>query len=146
MGQSLNPLRTHEEVPEDVKSTITPIDYTAAPMESRPTDHAACEECGEQFGWFCYSTNCDWCGRQLCTRCCPERHLLKGNPGCTECTRKAFRIRREEMLEDHLGNVGLRPQQPQKTAMGVPMTANASGAAVPREENACIAEKATVLA
>lgn len=143
MGQSLNPLRTHEEVPDDVKSSIAPIEYTPAPMESRPTDHAACEECGEQFGWFCYSTNCDWCGRQLCTRCCPERHLLKGNPGCTECTRKAFKIRREEMLEDHLGNAGMQLQQPRPMALGVPMTTDASGRTVHGAGKAAILEKST---
>lgn len=148
MGQSLNPLRTHEEVPDDVKASIVPILYTPAPMESRPLDHIACDECGEQFGWFSYSTNCDWCGRQLCTRCCPDRHLLNGNPGCTECTRKAFRIRREEMLEDHLGSVGVRQQHRQQTAAGVPMTREGAGgvSAVPQEKKACILEKSTVLA
>ncbi|KPI87796.1 hypothetical protein ABL78_3095 [Leptomonas seymouri] len=129
MGQSLNPLRTHEEVPDDVKDTIIPVDYTPAPPESRPTDHDACEDCRELFGWFCYSTNCDWCGRQLCTRCCPSRHLLGGNPGCTGCTNKAFRIRREEMLNNHLEDVGMRPKHPHSPAMGVPVATSASHAA-----------------
>lgn len=130
MGQSLNPLRTHDDVPEDVKAAIPPIGYTPAPAESRPQDHERCGDCGEYFGWFCYSTNCDWCGRQLCTRCCPNRHLLNGNPGCTECMRKAFRIRREEMLEDHLENAGLPPQHQQGPAVGVPLT---TAAAAPAE-------------
>ncbi|KAG5495017.1 hypothetical protein JKF63_02069 [Porcisia hertigi] len=111
MGQSLNPLRTHEEVPDDVKAVIPPIEYTPAPEEDRPHDRDLCEDCGEYFGWFCRSTNCDWCGRQLCTRCCPNAHLLQGNPGCRACTRKAFCIRREAMLKNHLESAGF-PSQP----------------------------------
>lgn len=145
MGQSLNPLRTHEEVPDNVKAIISPVDYTPAPMESRPTDHVACEDCGEQFGWFCRSTNCDWCGRQLCTRCCPPRHLLKGNPGCTECTRKAFCIRREEMLEDHLEHVGMQPQHQHPTATAVPMASTATNGAADKVENGSITDKSTAI-
>jgi hypothetical protein len=146
MGQSLNPLRTHEDVPDDVKAAIAPIDYTPAPMECRPLDQIACEDCGEQFGWLCYSTNCDWCGRQLCTRCCPPRHLLKGNPGCTECTRKAFRIRREEMLEDHLENNGMRRQRPQLTAVGVPVAMEPETGAIQGDEKTCVTGRATAFA
>ncbi|EPY28659.1 hypothetical protein STCU_04945 [Strigomonas culicis] len=107
MGQSLNPLRTHEEVPDDVKEAIPPVDYTPASEAMRHTDREQCEDCGAFFGWFCSSTNCDWCGKQLCHRCCPPRHLLHHNPGCQECTRRAFRMRREQMLSDHYKQVGL---------------------------------------
>ncbi|AYU82027.1 hypothetical protein conserved [Leishmania donovani] len=128
MGQSFDLLRTHDEVPDDVKAAIPPIKYTAAPEESRPHNRELCEDCGEYFGWFCWSTNCDWCGRQLCARCCPNHHLLGGNPGCKDCTRKAFRIRRQAMLEDHLQNAGLPLQRPRgRAAEGEPIT-TASGA------------------
>ncbi|GET91793.1 hypothetical protein, conserved [Leishmania tarentolae] len=117
MGQSFDLLRTHDEVPEEVKAAIPPIEYTPVPEESRPHNRELCEDCGEYFGWFCSSTNCDWCGRQLCTRCCPNHHLLKGNPGCKNCTRKAFCIRRQAMLEDHLRNAGLAVQRPRDGAV-----------------------------
>ncbi|KPA76753.1 hypothetical protein ABB37_07580 [Leptomonas pyrrhocoris] len=146
MGQSLNPLRTHDEVPDDVKATITPIDYTPAPPESRPTDHTACDECGEQYGWFCYSTNCDWCGRQLCTRCCPDQYLLKGNPGCKKCTRRAFCLRREEMLADHLEDAGMRLQHPRAAALGLPAATDAVCAVAPKDGNACRTNNATIRA
>ncbi|AIO01352.1 hypothetical protein LPMP_330590 [Leishmania panamensis] len=127
MGQSLNPLRTHDEVPDDIKAVIPPVEYPVAPAESRPHDRELCEDCREYFGWFCSSTNCDWCGRQLCTRCCPNRHLLGGHPGCKECTRKAFCIRREAMLEDHLKNARLPLQYPRDRSVEGASISTASG-------------------
>ncbi|KAK7194750.1 hypothetical protein NESM_000395000 [Novymonas esmeraldas] len=129
MGQSLNPLRTHEEVPDAVKLAVLPVDYTPAAEENRPSDRELCEDCREYFGWFCWSTNCDWCGRQLCTRCCPDRHLLGGKPGCTACTRKAFQARRLSMLEDHLDNAGMPPPRQQGAMMGSAPISSAPAAA-----------------
>lgn len=123
MGQSLNPFATHEPVPDDVKEAVPPVDFTPCSPGSMQTGAEVCEDCGEAFGWFSYSTNCGWCGRQLCTRCCPERHLLKGCPGCQECTAKAYRIRRAAMLDEHYKAAGL----PNKSRSGAPAVTTSTG-------------------
>ncbi|CAD2217810.1 hypothetical protein ADEAN_000529300 [Angomonas deanei] len=110
MGQSLNPLKTHEDVPEDVRDQILPIDYTPVSDDMKESGKEMCEDCGNYYGWFVYSTNCNWCGRQLCTRCCPNRYLLKDKPGCGECTRKAYQMRRNQMLKEHYRQTGMNPK------------------------------------
>ncbi|RNF00577.1 hypothetical protein TraAM80_07481 [Trypanosoma rangeli] len=103
MGLSFTFNATHEAVPEDVKDKVEPIDYMPAPEDERPQGDRVCANCGEPyFYYFTTSTNCNWCGRQFCTRCCPNRHLLGGKPGCPECTRKAYLMKRKELLNDHL--------------------------------------------
>lgn len=108
MGQSLNPFATHDPVPEDVKKSIPPVDYTPCPLDQRQTDSEVCEDCGSSFGWFCASTNCDCCGRMLCTRCCPPRYLLHDNPACQACTQNAYRLRRTQMLQAHYAEAGAK--------------------------------------
>ncbi|KAH9578326.1 hypothetical protein LSM04_002407 [Trypanosoma melophagium] len=103
MGQLFSDTATHEPVPAEVQQRIEPITYTPAPLSERRQDDRVCEGCGEPYMWyFTPSTNCDWCGRQLCRRCCPNRYLLGGNPGCPDCTRKAFVMKRDAMLKEHL--------------------------------------------
>ncbi|PBJ75775.1 hypothetical protein BCY84_10940 [Trypanosoma cruzi cruzi] len=113
MGQLLSFNATHEEVPEDVKEKVEPIEYTPASEENRPQGDRFCANCGEPyFYYFTPSTNCNWCGGQFCTRCCPNRHLLGGKPGCPECTRKAYLIKRKELLDDHLASLRKKGEKP----------------------------------
>ncbi|KEG15295.1 hypothetical protein DQ04_00121270 [Trypanosoma grayi] len=114
MGALFSFNATHEEVPDEVKERVEPIEYTPAPESARPKDGRVCEGCGEPFFYYLTpSTNCNWCGRQLCTRCCPNRHLLGGMPGCPDCTRKAFLTKREQLLDAHLAvmKTGERPAE-----------------------------------
>lgn len=110
MGLSLGLIRTHDPVPDHVKGSIAPVPYTPAPLERRETGLTQCKLCGERFGWFSYSTNCNWCGEQLCTHCCPNRYLLGNQPGCPTCTRKAYDMRRTAMLQDHYTKAGFGGQ------------------------------------
>lgn len=119
MGQSLNPLATHDPVPEEVKQRIPPVDYTPCPLEQRQTDCEVCEDCGSGFGFFCASVHCDCCGRMLCTRCCPPRYLLRDNPACQACTQQAYRLRRAQMLQDHYATAGVKgPAPPSRPLVG----------------------------
>ncbi|CBH16256.1 uncharacterized protein TEOVI_000134000 [Trypanosoma equiperdum] len=103
MGTIFSNVRTHEEVPPEVKDKVEPITYVPAPESARPRDGRFCSSCEEPFCfYFTPSTNCDWCGRQFCTHCCPERYLLRGNPCCPDCTKRAYTIKRSQLLKEHL--------------------------------------------
>nr|CCC94232.1 conserved hypothetical protein [Trypanosoma congolense IL3000] len=110
MGVLFSVIRTHEDVPTEVKDKVEPIMYTPAPEEYRQCGGRFCSSCGEPFCVFFTSrVNCDWCGREFCKQCCPNRYLLRGNPGCPECTKKAFITKRSQLLAEHL-SVMSRPQ------------------------------------
>lgn len=102
---------THRAVPDEVKESIKPIEYTPCPVGDRQEGATTCEDCSSPFGYFCRSTNCDWCGRQLCTRCCPNRYLLSGAPACAGCTKKAYCLRRSAMLQEHMRGRGVTGQK-----------------------------------
>lgn len=106
-------ITTHEQVPEEVKSSVAPIEFTPVTSEEMDTVTALCEDCGEYFGWWVPATNCSWCGVRRCQRCAPKRYLLGDRPGCRECTQTAFQLRRSQMLQSHYNRVGV--QQPVPT-------------------------------
>ncbi|KAG8345554.1 hypothetical protein TRVL_03613 [Trypanosoma vivax] len=107
MGILFSSIRTHEDVPQEVKDKVEPIVYTPASQSARGSDLRDCQGCGEPFfPFFTTRTNCDWCGGQFCTYCCPNRYLLRGNPACPSCTKRALRIKRSELLAEYNARSG----------------------------------------
>lgn len=125
MGQQFSEFNaTHSEVPEDVRGKIAPIDFIACDPANYQTGQTFCTECETDFGWWRPSTNCVWCGVQLCTHCCPTRFLLRDQPGCPECTKEAFSLRRRMMLHDHYAKAGVKPPAPvRRSYEGCPVPA-----------------------